>query len=111
MIIFILLVYAYSLLSRRLENTIFGIPQVFTLAGIVLAWKTPEMANLDMRNNVWLILAEITFAIVVFNEATRVHLRTLKGQLQLPGRLPILGLPLTILLGMLVAWLDLPSAW
>jgi NhaP-type Na+/H+ or K+/H+ antiporter len=62
---------------------------------------------------VWLILAEITYAIVLFNGATRVNLRVLRGQMQLPGRLLVISLPLTILLGMLVAALVLPelSLW
>ena len=61
----------------------------------------------------WLYLAEVTYAIVLFNGATRVNLRVLRGQIQLPGRLLVIGLPLTILLGMLAATLLLPelSLW
>ena len=112
-VIFILLVYVYSLLSRRLEETIFGIPLVFTLAGVVLALKDPNMVRLEVQGNVWLFLAEITFAIVVFNGATRVRLGALRGQMQLPGRLLLVGLPLTILFGILAALLVLPglSLW
>ena len=112
-IIFILLVYLYSLLSRRLEETIFGIPLVFTLAGVVLALEAPGLVRREVGSNIWLILAEITFAIVVFNGATRVKLRALRGQMQLPGRLLLLGLPLTILFGIFAALLVLPglSLW
>ena len=112
-VIFILFVYVYSLLSRRLEETIFGIPLVFTLAGVVLALKDPNMVRLEVQGNVWLFLAEITFTIVVFNGATRVRLGDLRGQMQLPGRLLLLGLPLTILFGILAALLVLPglSLW
>ena len=35
---FILLVYGYSLLSRRLAGTVLTIPLVFAVAGIVLAY-------------------------------------------------------------------------
>jgi NhaP-type Na+/H+ or K+/H+ antiporter len=60
-----------------------------------------------------LILAEITYAIVLFNGATRVDFRVLRGGLRLPVRLLVLGLPLAILLGMLVGALVLPglSLW
>jgi NhaP-type Na+/H+ or K+/H+ antiporter len=110
---FILLVYVYSLLSRRLEGTILTIPQVFTVAGIALVLVAPELVRRDVESPVWLILAEITYAIVLFNGATRVNLRVLRGQMQLPGRLLVIGLPLTIVFGILAAALVLPelSLW
>jgi len=112
-IILILLIYVYSLLSRRLDGTIFTIPLVFTVAGLVLALGAPGMTKREVGSETWLILAEVTFAIVVFNGATRVQLRSLKGQTQLPIRLLLLGLPLTILFGILAAGLVLPglSLW
>jgi NhaP-type Na+/H+ or K+/H+ antiporter len=112
-VVFILLVYGYSLLSRRLEGTVLTIPLVFTGAGIVLAMVTPGPVRREVGGQVWLILAEITYAIVLFNGATRVNLRVLRGQMQLPGRLLVISLPLTILLGMLAAAMVLPdlSLW
>jgi NhaP-type Na+/H+ or K+/H+ antiporter len=112
-VVFILLVYAYSLLSRRLEGTILTIPLVFTLAGIVLFLVAPGQVGRDVGSPVWLTLAEITYAIVLFNGATRVNLRVLRGEMRLPGRLLVFALPLTILSGMLVAAVVLPelSLW
>jgi NhaP-type Na+/H+ or K+/H+ antiporter len=110
---FIVLVYVYSLLSRRLEGTALTIPVVFGLAGIVLVLAAPGLVRQDLESDVWLILAEITYAIILFNGATRVNLRVLRGEMRLPGRLLVIGLPLTILLGMFVAVLVLPelSLW
>jgi NhaP-type Na+/H+ or K+/H+ antiporter len=73
----------------------------------------PGLVSRDMDSPVWLLLAEITYAIVIFNGATRVNLRVLRGEMRLPGRLLVVGLPLTILLGMLAAALVLPelSLW
>jgi len=112
-VVFILLVYVYSLLSRRLKGTILTIPLVFSVAGIVLATVNPGLVRREVGGQVWLILAEITYAIVLFNGATRVNLGVLGGQMQLPGRLLVIGLPLTILFGMLAAALVLPglSLW
>ena len=110
---FILLVYMYSLLSKRLEGTVLTIPVVFAVAGIALILVAPGAVGRELRATGWLILAEITYAIVLFNGATRVNLRVLGGEMRLPGRLLVIGLPLTILLGMLVAALVLPglSLW
>ena len=80
-VVFILLVYLYSLLSRRLEGTILTIPLVFAVAGIVLVLLAPALVRRDLKGKVWLILAEITYAIVLFNGATRVNLRVLRGQI------------------------------
>jgi NhaP-type Na+/H+ or K+/H+ antiporter len=112
-IVLILLVYLYSLISRRLEETIFGIPLVFSVTGLVLALTAPGLVRREVGSDVWLILAEITFAIVVFNGATRVKLGALRCQMQLPARLLLIGLPLTILIGILAALLVLPglSLW
>jgi len=110
---FIVLVYLYSLLSRRLEGTVFTIPLVFSVAGIALVLAAPGLVRRDVQSPVWLMLAEITYAIVLFNGATRVNLRTLRRQMQVPGRLLVIGLPLTILFGTLAATLVLPdlSLW
>jgi NhaP-type Na+/H+ or K+/H+ antiporter len=112
-VVFILLVYLYSLLSRRFEGTVLTIPMVFAVAGILLTLVAPGQVRRDVGSPVWLILAEITYAIVLFNGATRVNLRVLRGEMRLPGRLMVIGLPLTILLGMLAAALVLPelSLW
>ena len=108
-ILFILLVYGYSLLSERLEGTMLAIPQVFTAAGMIFFLVAPGLVSRDLESPVWLLIAEITYAIVIFNGATRVDLRVLKGRLQLPGRLLVLGLPLSILLGSLAATLVFPE--
>jgi NhaP-type Na+/H+ or K+/H+ antiporter len=108
-VLFILLMYGYSLLSRRLEGTVLAIPQVFTAAGMIFVLVAPGLVSRDMDSPVWLLLAEITYAIVIFNGATRVNLRVLRGRMQLPGRLLVIGLPLSILLGSLAAALVLPE--
>jgi NhaP-type Na+/H+ or K+/H+ antiporter len=110
---FILLVYLYSLFSRRLEGTVLTISLIFTAAGIVLFLVAPAQVSRDVGSPVWLVLAEITYAIVLLNGATRINLRVLRRRMQLPGRLLVIGLPLTILSGMLAAALVLPelSLW
>jgi NhaP-type Na+/H+ or K+/H+ antiporter len=110
---FILLVYVYSLLSRQLEGTPLTIPLVFAVAGIVLVSVAPGLVRRDVESPVWLILAEITYTIVLFNGATRVNLGILRGEMRLPGRLLVIGLPLTILFGTLASALVLPglSLW
>jgi len=106
---FIVLVYVYSLFSQRLEGTVLTIPLFFSAAGTVLFLVSPGLVRRDVSSPVWLMLAEITYAIVLLNGATRVDLRVVRGQMQLPGRLLVIGLPLTILFGMIAAVLIFPT--
>ena len=72
---------------------------VFAVGGIVLVFVAPGLVRPELESEVWLVLAQITLVIVLFNSATRIDLRVLKGRMQLPGRLLVIGLPLTIALG------------
>jgi sodium/hydrogen antiporter len=84
----------------------------FTAAGLligpeVLGWVdiAPDAESLRM-------LAEATLALVLFSDASRIDLRSLRDGYALPARLLGVGLPLTIVAGMLVALLVLPGlAW
>ena len=52
-VLFILLVYAYSLLSRRLAGSVLTIPLVFAVAGIVLALVAPGLVKREVEGLVW----------------------------------------------------------
>ena len=53
---------------------------------------------------------ELTLAILLFADASTVRLQEVEGDARLPGRLLLIGLPLTILLGTLAADLLFPAA-
>jgi NhaP-type Na+/H+ or K+/H+ antiporter len=55
------------------------------------------------------LLAELTLAMVLFTDAANADFRVVRRNLGLPGRLLGVGLPLTILLGFLVAAIVFPS--
>ena len=59
------------------------------------------------------IVAEITLVIVLFTDASRIRLRLLVRQYQIPLRLLGVGLPLTVVLGAIAAKLIVPefSIW
>lgn len=50
-VVFVLLVYVYSLLSRLLEGTALTIPLVFTVAGIVLVLVAPRLVRREVEGN------------------------------------------------------------
>lgn len=99
-IIFLALVFFYSLFSRRLERTIFTAPVVFTAAGMLLLLLMPEISEMERNRKLVLTLAEIALVLILFTDASRTDLTLLKKSSNLPVRLLTTGMVLTILLGL-----------
>ncbi len=62
-----------------------------------------------MNNEVIRTLAEITLVLVLFTDASRIQLKLFRREYSLPLRLLGLGLPITIILGTVMALLLFPS--
>ncbi len=106
--VFIGLLFAYSLVSARLEKTVVTAPIVFTLAGIAL-FAVFQPSDQRMNSGVFLSLAEIGLVLLLFTDASRTDLRILRNIRELPVRLLSAGMLLTILLGALAAKLVFPQ--
>jgi sodium/hydrogen antiporter len=108
---FLVLVFLYSLTSRRLERTIITAPILFTAGGILLAFSPEVMRELDIDRKEFLLIAEIGLVMTLFTDASRVAPRMLSGATNLPIRLLTTGMLLTIALGALCALLLGLSWW
>jgi len=93
-------VLAYSLVSRRLELSAISAPMVFVGAGIVAGPDVLDLVELDLREGTAFHIAELTLAFLLFADAARIDLGSLRTHADLPRRLLGIGMPLTILLGM-----------
>ncbi len=83
---------------------------VFVFAGLILSAPGFGLTNIEMDHEVLLALGEVALALILFNDAARMRLSSLKGN-ALPARMLAIGLPLTIALGAATALLlftDLP---
>src|SRR3990167_5317754 len=107
--IFIVLVFAYSLMSRRLEGTVVTGPIVFTAAGILAGIAAPHELASGPGAHFFLQLAEVGLVLLLFTDAGRTDLSLLWNIRDLPARLLGVGLPLTILLGAVAAHLVCPG--
>jgi NhaP-type Na+/H+ or K+/H+ antiporter len=96
-------VLLYATFSKRLDGTPVTGAMVFTAAGLLVGSKTFDVVNLDPRHEAVKLLAEATLAAVLFGDAARINLRALRGEYLLPARLLGIGLPLTIVAGLLAA--------
>ena len=96
-------VFVFGLVSRRLEGTILTAPLVFVAAGVILGPAGLSLVEFKLDDHTVLLLGEITLAIVLFTDAARTNLSTLRQNERLPLRLLGIGMPLTIALGTVVA--------
>src|SRR5215472_16938742 len=102
------LIFAWGILSARLERFDMTAPIVFTVAGLLLTHGPLAPLGVEPSEELVKVLAEATLALVLFTDASRVGLRHLRADLGPCLRLLVIGLPLTIGLGTLLA-LALPG--
>ena len=101
----------YSLIAGRFESKLVNGPLLFLLTGWLLGPGGLELLSLSIDSAGIKLLAELTLVIVLFNDAANTNWQVLLANRQLPIRLLLIGLPLTLLCGALFGhWLfpDLP---
>ena len=101
--IFIALVFRHSLISGRLERTVVTAPIVFTAAGMLVLLLLPELRERKSNPEVFLRIAELGLALLLFTDASHTNLQVLKSIRNLPVRLLSTGMLMTILLGAIAA--------
>jgi NhaP-type Na+/H+ or K+/H+ antiporter len=99
------LVFAWGTVSARLERLEMTAPIVFTVAGVLLTHGPLALLGITPSSEVVKVLAEATLALVLFSDASRVGLHQLRADLGLCLRLLGIGLPLSIGLGTLAAFM------
>ncbi|MHC5109691.1 MAG: cation:proton antiporter domain-containing protein [Planctomycetota bacterium] len=92
-------VFAYGIVADRLRQTVIGGAITFTAFGVLCGPLAFNVLRLDMDAESLKMLAELTLALVLFIDAACADLGVLKKSRQLPRRLLLIGLPLTIALG------------
>jgi sodium/hydrogen antiporter len=98
-------VFAFGLVSRRLEGTVLTAPLVFVLVGAILGPAGIDLFEFELGDHTVLLLAEIALTLVLFTDAASTDLSTLRQNEGLPLRLLGIGMPLTIALGAAAALL------
>jgi len=92
-------VFVYSSTAGIVERSWISGPIVFTGFGLLIGPTGLDLLNWDTDRETIRLFAELTLALVLFTDAAGADLGVLKKTLGLPGRLLLIGLPLTILLG------------
>ncbi|MGG8408879.1 cation:proton antiporter [Streptomyces sp. 12297] len=103
----------YGALSRRLSTTVLSGPLVFMLAGLAIGPLGLDLLDRAKDTEVTRTLLESALVLLLFADAAGIRDRDLRREEFLPLRLLVVGLPVTMALGLLVAWPLLPglSVW
>jgi NhaP-type Na+/H+ or K+/H+ antiporter len=99
----------YSAVAGRIERSWVSGPIVFTGIGFILGPDVLGVLHINISGEGLRLLAELTLAMVLFTDAANADLGVVRGNLGLPQRLLLIGLPLTIVLGFLFAAVVFPS--
>ena len=103
------LVFLYSLMSDRIERLSLSGPIVFVLVGALLGplgleWFSPTGEGFNGK-----ALIDITLALFLFVDAASADLAVLRRNWRIPGRMLGLGLPISMILGTLLAAVMFPT--
>ncbi|WP_226782771.1 cation:proton antiporter [Oceaniglobus trochenteri] len=102
-------VIVYSLLTKAISRTILTLPIIFMVIGLLASAPMTALAPPAVMHDFSRLLAEITLILILFADASHVRFARLKGNIQYPLRMLVIGMPLTILLGTLVVYMLSPT--
>jgi sodium/hydrogen antiporter len=103
-------IVAWALISRRMATTPLTLPMLFVGFGYALGASGFDLLDARINSSLLHGFAEITLVLVLFTDAAGVHLRSLKHRAAIPARMLLIGMPLTIALGTVVAHWVSPDA-
>jgi NhaP-type Na+/H+ or K+/H+ antiporter len=99
----------YALFSRRLAGSPLTPAIAFVVVGLVVGSGFLDLLRVPVGSSELRALAEVTLALVLFTDASRLDSRRVVNDWRLPTRLLALALPLTIVLGGLLAAVMFPD--
>ncbi len=97
------IVFLYTLIAKRVENSFISGPIVYVTIGLILGTKGFNVVGELTEANDLRFLADITLALILFSDAAHSNITVLKQKLFYPKRMLLIGLPGAILLGFAVA--------
>lgn len=98
-----LLILGYGVFSKKAENSIITPPMVFVLMGLFLSYFLPDLLEQNPKASYVKPVVEFTLILILFVDGSTIDRKSLWHEKSLPTRLLGIGLPLTMVLGTLVA--------
>lgn len=105
LLVLALFIFLYSLFSVRIEKTAISGPVLALLVGFVFGPLLLNITNVKIESEEYRVIAELALALVLFSDASKANLTVLENNASIPTRLLLIGLPLTIVFGMIGGFL------
>ena len=99
----------FALVSARAQAGVATPPMVFAVLGLVIGADGLDLVDLSVEGGFIRALAEITLALTLFTDASRIDVTALDRRHAVPIRLLAVGLPLCMVAGTGAAWLLFPA--
>jgi len=93
----------FSLVSGRLHGTVVTPPMVFIVFGFLAGADGLAIAMVNPDHSTIHLVAELTLILILFTDAARINISRLRQDHNLPVRMLVIGLPLTIVAGAIAA--------
>ena len=100
-LIFALFILFYSLIAKRIEKTAFSGPFLAVVFGLLTGPLLLNIISVQVEIEGYKVIAELALALVLFTDAANTNIKELVKNISIPARLLLIGLPLTIGLGMI----------
>jgi sodium/hydrogen antiporter len=103
------IIVVWGVFSRPLDRRGITSALVFTAAGFVVGTSALGLLDVTVESQVAERVTEVALVLLLFSDASRLDLRTLRHEFSWPSRLLLIGLPLTMLAGFGVGVLTFPG--
>jgi len=103
----VILLYGY--ISNALARFNISGPMVFAALGLLISPLGLDVGQADINAEFITIIVEVALVLVLFSDAALLDLRLLRQSWQLPARLLLIGLPITIVFATLVGQFIFPN--
>jgi len=95
-------ILGFALISGRLKTTVITPPMIFVTFGLLIGPSLFGVVDAEIESDVINFIAELTLILILFTDASRIDLKLLRLEHDIPIRLLVIGLPLTMVAGALV---------
>ena len=102
-------IFLYSAVAGTIEKKPMSGPIIFMAFGVAVGPVGLGILQSDVSADMLRHFAELSLALVLFTDAANADMATLKRSMKLPGRMLLIGLPLTIALGFLLGLVFFPN--
>jgi len=109
LLFFFIILLVVAIFSSLIGKLPISFQMIFIVAGMLMGWLVTGYVDVTKPpySTIVFLIAEVALVLVLFSDASRVGLKALKNKLS--TRLLTIGLPITIIIGVIIATLLFPG--